>query len=117
MVSEHLREDLPALPGEFVVHDPPSVPVEPATPAALAQPDRLPPLSRAAEARRQKVLAMLARPGCQYAVCVEDPNTDPLVMTVGTPGGVREVSIPQGRYDPFEVLEKVYRWDTGRAGS
>jgi hypothetical protein len=68
-----------------------------------------------AEARRRKVLAMLARDGVQYAILVEDANTDPAVlMTVGTPDGTREVLIPRDQYDPFEVLAKVNRWDTGR---
>jgi hypothetical protein len=69
------------------------------------------------EARRRKVLAVLARDGCRYAIAVEDPNTDPVVVAVATPGGTREVLIPSDQYDPFEVLERVHRWDTGRAGS
>lgn len=72
-----------------------------------------PPLSRASRARRRKVLAMLARDGVQYAVLVEDADTDPVVMAVATPEGTREVLIPRDRYDPFEVLAKVGRWDTG----
>jgi hypothetical protein len=89
---------------------------KPALLAALARPDpRLPPLSRASEARRRKVLAMLARDGVQYAILVENPHSDPVVMAVATPDGTREVLIPRDRYDPFEVLTKVGRWDTGRA--
>ena len=65
-----------------------------------------------AEARR-KVLAMLGRDGVRYAILVEDADTDPVVMTVGTPGGTREVRIPRSEYDPFAVLTKVHRWDTG----
>ena len=71
--------------------------------------------SPAAEARRRKVLAMLARDGVRYAVLVDDPNSDPVIMAVATPNGTREVLIPRDRYDPFEVLTKVGRWDTGRA--
>ena len=63
--------------------------------------------------RRRKVLAMLARDGVQYAVLVEDPNTDPVTMHVATPDGTREVLIPRDQYAPFEVVHKVHRWDTG----
>ena len=52
----------PELIAELTAH-------KPAIPAALAPP--------AAEARRQKVLALLARDGTRHAVHVEDPNTDP----------------------------------------
>ena len=45
-----------------------------------AAPPRDTPLSPAAEARRRKVLTMLARDGKRYAVYVDDPNTDPVVM-------------------------------------
>jgi len=62
-------------------------------------------------ARRRKVLAMLARDGVQYAVLVQDPDTDPVVMHVATPDGTREVLIPRDQYDPFEVLAKVAAWD------
>jgi hypothetical protein len=68
---------------------------------------------RPAEARRRKVLAMLARDGMRYAVLVEDPTTDPVAMHVATPHGTREVLIPRDQYDPFEVLTKVHRWDVG----
>ena len=40
----------------------------------------------ASESRRQKVLAILARDGGQYATLVEDPNTDPVVMALAIPG-------------------------------
>ena len=67
--------------------------------------------------RRRKVLAMLARDGVRYAVLVQDHNTDPVIMTVATPDGTREVFIPRDDYDPFAIVEKVHRWDTGRAGT
>jgi hypothetical protein len=57
-----------------------------------------------------RVRAML-RGGVRYAILVEDANTDPVVMHVGTDGGVREVLIPRDQYDPFEVLAKVHAWD------
>ena len=68
--------------------------------AAIAPPDPLPPLSDAAESRRQKVLAMLARDGTRYAVLVEDPNTDPVVMAMATPGRDVRRTHPQGPVRP-----------------
>ena len=79
--------------------------------AALAPPDHLPPLSPASASRRQKVLAMLARDGGQYAALVEDPNTDPVVMALATPDGTCDVLIPRDRYDPFAVLAIVKEWE------
>jgi hypothetical protein len=49
-------------------------------PAPLSTAGPAPPLlSPAAEARRRKVLAMLARDGGQYAVAVDDAGTDPII--------------------------------------
>jgi TubC N-terminal docking domain len=90
----------PALAAELKAH-------KPAILAALT----LPPLSPASEVRRQKVLAMLARDGGRYAVYVEDPNTDPVVMALATPDGTCDVLIPKDRYDPFAVLEVVKEWE------
>ena len=75
------------------------------------------PLSPSSEGRRQKVLAMLARDGGQYAILVEDPNTDPVVMALATPDGTCEVLIPRDRYDPFEVLAVVDEWEREAAVS
>ncbi|MGH8584785.1 MAG: hypothetical protein ACREWE_00870 [Gammaproteobacteria bacterium] len=72
----------------------------------------LPPLSPAAEARRQHVLALLARDGGQYAVLVEDPNTDPVILALATPDGTCELSIPRDRYDPFAILDMVDWWNS-----
>lgn len=77
---------------------------------ALARPDPLPPLAPAAEARRRKVLAM-ARDGRQYAIHVEDPNTDPVIMALATPAGTCEVLIPRDRYDPFALLATMEGWE------
>jgi hypothetical protein len=65
----------------------------------------------AAEARCRKVLAILARDGTRYAVYVEDPNTDPVIMALATPDGTCEVQIPKDRYDPFAVLAMVEGWE------
>ncbi|MGH8562684.1 MAG: hypothetical protein ACREXW_00830 [Gammaproteobacteria bacterium] len=75
--------------------------------AALAPP----PLSPAAESRRQRVLALLARNGGQYAVLVEDPNTDPVIMALATPDATCELLIPKDRYDPFAIVEMVDGWN------
>lgn len=75
-------------------------------------PDRPSPLSHASEGRRQKVLAMLARdPRRQYAILVEDPNNDPVVMALATPNATGELLIPQDQYDAFRVLEMVRGWE------
>jgi hypothetical protein len=69
------------------------------------------PLSRAQEVRRQKVLAMLSRDGGQYAILVEDPNTDPVVMALATSDGTCELRIGKGRYDAFAIAAMVVRWN------
>jgi hypothetical protein len=76
-------------------------------PAVLAALASSPP---AAEARRQKVLALLARDGTRHAVHVEDPNTDPVILTLATPAGTSEVLIPKDRYDPFAIAAMVGGW-------
>jgi hypothetical protein len=76
---------------------------------ALAHPAPLPPLRPAAQARRRRVLA-LARDGRQYAVLVEDPNTDPVVAAVATPDATGEILIPQSKYNPFLIFDLVKEW-------
>ncbi|MGH8586207.1 MAG: hypothetical protein ACREWE_08525 [Gammaproteobacteria bacterium] len=71
----------------------------------------LPPLSPAAESRRQRVLALLARNGGQYAVLIEDPNTDPVVMALATPDGTCELLVPRDRCDAFAILAMVDGWN------
>jgi hypothetical protein len=75
------------------------------------QPDPLPPLTPAQEARRQRVLAIQARDRTHYAVLVEDPNTDPVITALATPDGTGELAIPRDRYDPFAVLAMVEAWE------
>jgi hypothetical protein len=70
-----------------------------------------PPLCPASASRRQKALALLARDGGQYAVPVEDPNTDPVVMALATPDGTCDVLIPKDRHEPFAVLVIVKEWE------
>jgi hypothetical protein len=73
------------------------------------RPDLYPPLAPVQELRRQRVLA--ARDGARYAMLVEDPNTDPVVMALATPDGTCEVLIPKDRYDPFAVLAMMEAWE------
>lgn len=71
--------------------------------------DRLPDATM--EARRQHVLAMLdEKPASRYAVLVEYPNTDPVIVTVGIRGvATLEVSIPAAQFDSFTLLELIGR--------
>lgn len=68
----------------------------------------------AAEARRQRVLAMLAeRPG-KYAMVVDDPDTDPvtLALAIREADGSTvtcELAIPMAKYDPFLLLDLISR--------
>jgi hypothetical protein len=81
-------------------------------PAPLSTAGPAPPLlSPAAEARRRKVLAMLARDGGQYAVAVDDAGTDPIILSLATPDGTCEVLIPKDRYDPFAIVARVAGWN------
>lgn len=66
----------------------------------------------AAEARRQRVLAMLAeRPGARYAVLTHDPGApDHVILTLAIRGvATCEMSIPRDRYDPFLLLDLIER--------
>lgn len=76
--------------------------------AALAA---APPPDLAAEARRQRVLTMLAeRPHIRYAVVVDDPDTDPVLLAVAVRDvGTCELAIPREKYDPFLLLDLVER--------
>lgn len=67
----------------------------------------------AAEARRQRVLAMLTGTR-KYALVVDDPDTDPVILALAirqTDGSAVtcELAIPAARYDPFLLLELVAR--------
>jgi len=65
-----------------------------------------------AEARRQRVLAMLeAHPGTRYAL-VTDTETDPqaAILTLAIRGQATcELRIPRDRYDPFLLLDLIER--------
>lgn len=61
------------------------------------------------EKRRAKILSILRNnPEVNYAIDVVDPNSDPVLISVG----IREVAtfemtIPKKYYDPFSLLELV----------
>ncbi len=66
----------------------------------------------AAEARRQRVLAMLAQhPGTRYAV-LTDTEADPeaVLLTLAIRGRATcELAIPRAKYDPFLLLDLIER--------
>ena len=70
--------------------------------------DETDPLSPASEARRQRVVAMLAeRPGIQYAL-VTNTEADPeaVLIALAIRGKATcELCIPRDRYAPFLLLE------------
>jgi hypothetical protein len=81
-------------------------------PSAHPDPTPLPSLPPAAEARRQKALALLARDGGRYAVTVDDSGTDPVVMALAIRDKATcEVLIPKDRYDPLAVLAMMEGWE------
>lgn len=65
----------------------------------------------AMEGRRQRVLAMLAeRPGIKYAVVVDSPNTDPVIVALAIRDvGTCEFAIPAANYDAFALLALIER--------
>ena len=75
-------------------------------PSVAEQGDALP--DPAAEARRQRVLAMLAaNPGARYAL-VTDTEGDPeaVILALAIRGRATcELRIPRDRYDPFLLLD------------
>jgi len=106
LLAPEIRPHSPAIrPAENGVDSGVS-PNSPNSPAALtiALPDP------AAEARRQRVLAMLAdNPALRLAV-VCDAEGDPVPVTVAIRDkGTCEVHIPAVRFDPFALLELVER--------
>ena len=65
----------------------------------------------AADRRRNKVLAMLAAdPNLRYALAVKDPNSDPVICTVGIRHvAVGELEIPRAYYKPAALMELLDR--------
>ena len=67
----------------------------------------------AAEARRQKVIAMLeAEPGTQRAICTDDTNDpDNVILTIAVRSCQQtvEMLIPRAKYDPWLLLELIER--------
>ena len=81
---------------------------------ALANPrdDETDPLPPAAEARRQRVIAMLAdNPGIQYAM-ITDTDADPeaVILALAIRGRAScELRIPRAKFDPFLLLHLIER--------
>ena len=65
----------------------------------------------AMEARRQRVLTVLAeQPGIPYAVVVDNPDTDPVIMVLGIRGQATcELLVPREKFDPFLLLDLIGR--------
>jgi len=65
----------------------------------------------AMEARRQRVLTVLAeQPGIPYAVVVDNPDTDPVIMVLGIRGQATcEFRVPREKFDPFLLLDLIGR--------
>jgi class 3 adenylate cyclase len=71
-------------------------------------------LSPAAQARRERVLQMLAEsPGMKRAVIVDDESDpDRVIVAVAVRGlGTCDVCIARERFDPFLLLEIIGRFD------
>ena len=81
---------------------------------AVAKPrdDETDPLIPAAEARRQRVIAMLADdPGLQYAVTTDaDADPEAVILALAIRGRATcELRIPRVKYDPFLLLTLIER--------
>jgi hypothetical protein len=63
------------------------------------------------EARRQRVLAVLAeRPGLRYAVAVDNPDTDPVILALAIRDkGTCELRIPAAKFDAFVLIDRIGR--------
>lgn len=61
------------------------------------------------DVRRQKVLSKLKDdPNLRYVVIADNPNTDPVIITVGIQYvATFELKIPRAYYDPFTLLELI----------
>ena len=79
--------------------------------AALQEAANGSPQSPAAEARRQRVLAMLAeKPNTRRAVLVDNVDTDPVLLTLAIRGQATcELAIPGARFDAFGLLDLLNR--------
>lgn len=62
------------------------------------------------EARRQRVLVMLDKQPGKYAVLVDNPDTDPVILALAIRDkGMCELAIPATKFDPFALIELVGR--------
>jgi len=107
LIQAHKTEILAALPDQRQNVPPPASTIAPdergAVTAGVMTPE--------AEARRQRVLTMLAeRPGTRYAVAVDNPDTDPVILALAIRDkGTCELHIPREKFDPFLVLDLIER--------
>lgn len=107
LLRAHKAEILAVLPDQ-----PPNVP----PPASTIAPDERGAVTAGVmtpetEARRQRVLAMLAkRPWSRYAVVVDNPDTDPVILALAIHGvGTCELRIPRAKFDAFLLLDLIER--------
>lgn len=71
----------------------------------------------AVEARRQRVLAILAeRPGIRYAVLMDNPDTESVILALAIRGAMKDGSIvtcalriPREKFDPFRLVDLIGR--------
>ena len=86
---------------------------EPVADTRKAETDASPLPDLAMEARRQRVLAMLAdRPGTRYAMAVHNPDADPVIVALAILDvGTCELAIPAAKFDAFALLALIERHD------
>ena len=65
----------------------------------------------AAEARRQRVLTMLAeRPSIRYAVSVDSPDRNPVILALGIRDQATcEIHVRRDKFDPFKLIDLIER--------
>jgi hypothetical protein len=65
----------------------------------------------ATEARRKCLLELLAaNPGAKYAAVADNPDTDPVLVTVGIQNvATLELVCPKAKFDPFLLLDLLDR--------
>lgn len=74
-------------------------------------PEDAPPADLALEARRERVLAMLdGRTDTRYAVLVDNPDTDPVLLTLAIRGQATcDLTIPAAKFDVFKLMDLIDR--------
>ncbi|MCP5187029.1 MAG: hypothetical protein H6991_04625 [Pseudomonadales bacterium] len=64
------------------------------------------------EGRRARVIAeLLENPDFRYVIEVMDPDTDPVIISIGIRGlATFEIKVPQARYNPFALLQLLEQY-------